>query len=125
MNRSEYYNLDVWRLSRELSLSIYNITKSYPEKEQFGITAQMRRCAISIPTNIAEGCGRSTPKDTIRFLYIARGSLYELETQLFLSFDLNYINKSKLDKILEDIVNCKKLINGFIKYYNNLATINK
>jgi|TARA_B110000908_G_C9875042_1_gene280057 four helix bundle protein len=121
MNRSEYYNLDVWVESRLLSVKIYNLTKNFPKEEQFGLTSQIRRCSISVPSNIAEGCGRNTPKDTIRFLYIARGSLYELETQLFLSSDLGFIKKSELDDVLEHVVVCKKLINGFIKYYNKLA----
>jgi len=125
MNRSEYYNLDVWIESRLLSVKIYNLTKNFPKEEQFGLTSQIRRCSISVPSNIAEGCGRNTPKDTIRFLYIARGSLYELETQLFLSSDLGFIKKSELDDVLEHIVVCKKLINGFIKYYNKLAANNK
>ena len=124
MNRSEYYNLDVWVESRLLSVKIYNLTKNFPKEEQFGLTSQIRRCSISVPSNIAEGCGRNTPKDTIRFLYIARGSLYELETQLFLSSDLGFIKKSELDDVLEHIVVCKKLINGFIKYYNKLAANN-
>ena len=121
MNRSEYYNLDVWVESRLLSVKIYNLTKNFPKEEQFGLTSQIRRCSISVPSNIAEGCGRNTAKDTIRFLYIARGSLYELETQLFLSSDLGFIKKSELDDVLEHVVVCKKLINGFIKYYNKLA----
>ena len=121
MNRSEYYNLDVWVESRLLLVKIYNLTKNFPKEEQFGLTSQIRRCSISVPSNIAEGCGRNTPKDTIRFLYIARGSLYELETQLFLSSDLGFIKKSELDDVLEHVVVCKKLINGFIKYYNKLA----
>jgi len=121
MNRSEYYNLDVWVESRLLSVKIYNLTKNFPKEEQFGLTSQIRRCSISVPSNIAEGCGRNTPKDTIRFLYIARGSLYELETQLFLSSDLGFIKKSELDDVLGHVVVCKKLINGFIKYYNKLA----
>jgi len=125
MNRSEYYNLDVWIESRLLSVKIYNLTKNFPKEEQFGLTSQIRRCSISVPSNIAEGCGRNTPKDTIRFLYIARGSLYELETQLFLSSDLGFIKKSELDDVLEHIVVCKKLINGFIKYYNKLAANNQ
>ncbi len=125
MSRSEYYNLDVWKESRKLSLSFYNITKLFPDNEQFGLTSQMRRCAISVPSNIAEGCGRSAPKDTVRFLYIARGSLYELETQLFLAHDLNFLNKVTLDDKLEEIITCKKLLNGFIKYYKSLITKNQ
>jgi len=79
----------------------------------------MRRSAISIPSNIAEGCGRNTSKETIHFLFISRGSLYELETQLFLSLDQNYINNEEIETVLLQITVCKKLLNGFINYYKN------
>ncbi len=118
-NKISYYDLDVWKKSRELCNSVYDITKSFPKEENFGITSQMRRCSISIASNIAEGCGRDSSKETIRFLYISRGSLFELETQLFISFDQNYISKEKLDNLLELILDCKKLLGGFINYYKN------
>lgn len=84
------------------------------------MTSQIRRCAISIPSNIAEGCGRRTSKDTIQFLYISRGSLYELETQLFLALDQNFISETHLNEIISQIESCKKLLNGFINYYKKL-----
>jgi len=80
----------------------------------------MRRSAVSILSNIAEGCGRNHTKDSLQFFYIARGSLYELESQLYISFDLTYISEQILSKILQDVLTCKKLLNGFIKYYTNL-----
>ena len=80
----------------------------------------MRRCAVSVPSNIAEGCGRNHSKDSVQFFYISRGSLFELETQLYLSFDLNYIDESILTSLLENITTCKKLLNGFINYYQTL-----
>lgn len=79
----------------------------------------MRRCAVSVPSNIAEGCGRSSSKDTIHFLFIARGSLYELETQFYLSSDQNYLSEEELEISLDKIIICKKLLNGFINYYRN------
>jgi len=79
----------------------------------------MRRCAVSVPSNIAEGCGRNTSKETIHFLYISRGSLYELETQFYLSLDQNYLNEEELPIILTQITICKKLLNGFINYFKN------
>jgi four helix bundle protein len=75
---------------------------------------------VSIPSNIAEGCGRQHSKDSIQFFYIARGSLYELETQLYLSLDQNYINSDDLNLCLEKVETCQKLLNGFIKYYQKL-----
>lgn len=80
----------------------------------------MRRAAISIPSNIAEGCGRQTSKDTIHFLHISRGSLYELETQYYLAFDQKYIDENSFNSTLEQIQTCKKLLNGFINYYKKL-----
>lgn len=118
-NKLSYYELDVWIKSSELCNVIYNISKSFPKEENFGITSQIRRCSISIASNIAEGCGRDFSKETIRFLYISRGSLFELETQLFIAYDQNYITKETLEKSLELILECKKLLGGFINYYKN------
>ena len=115
----EYRDLDVWMEARKLVSSLYRLTKSFPKDEQYGLTSQMRRCSISISSNIAEGCGRRTSSDTIQFLHIARGSLYELETQLFLSLDQSYIDEKEMESQLNQIVLCKKLLNGFINYHKN------
>lgn len=112
-----YTELDVWKESRGLVKDIYSITKSFPKEETYGLTNQLRRCAVSIPSNIAEGCGRRTAADTIQFLHISRGSLYELETQLYIALDLNYIEKEDFEAINKRIISCKKLINGFINYF--------
>jgi four helix bundle protein len=77
-----YTDLDVWKASRELAGWVYALTKEFPKEELFGIVNQIRRCAVSIPSYITEGCGRNTAKDSLQFFFIARGSLYELETQL-------------------------------------------
>ena len=114
-----YTELDVWKNSRKLVTDVYQLTKSFPKDELYGLTNQIRRCVISVPSNIAEGCGRQTTKDTIHFLYISRGSLYELETQLFVASDLEYINKKEVEILLEKLTTCKKLLNGFINYYKN------
>ena len=119
LNKMKYNELDVWVKSRELVTVVYQLTKSFPKDEMFGLTNQMRRCSISVPSNIAEGCGRQTTKDTIHFLYISRGSLYELESQVLVASDLNYITKEDLEVLLEKITSCKKLLNGFINYYKN------
>ena len=115
-----YTDLEVWIEARKLVNKVYLLTKKFPKEEVYGITNQIRRSAVSIPSNIAEGCGRSSSKETIYFLHIAKGSLYELETQIYLSSDQQYITKEELELILEQIVSCKKLLNGFINYYKKL-----
>ena len=115
-----YIELDVWIEARKLVSQVYVVTNDFPKEELYGITNQIRRCSVSVPSNIAEGCGRQTPKDVIRFLYISRGSLYELETQLYLSNDLKFVSEVKLNNILLQIETCKKLLNGFINYYKKL-----
>ncbi|MGZ0015255.1 four helix bundle protein [Yeosuana sp. AK3] len=112
-----YTELDVWKYSRELVKLVYTLTKSYPQEELYGLTNQIRRCVVSVPSNIAEGVGRQSNKETIHFLFIAKGSLNEVETQLYLSFDLGYISEEALNNILEKVISNKKLLNGFINYY--------
>ena len=75
-----YTELEVWQKCRKLASLIYELTAAFPKDELFGLTSQIRRSAVSVPSNIAEGCGRNSTKDSIQFFYIARGSLYELET---------------------------------------------
>ena len=115
----DYKELDIWIQARKLVKIVYVLTKSFPRDEQFALTSQIRRCAVSVPSNIAEGCGRQSNKETIHFLHIARGSLYELETQLILADDLGYISLDILTT-LDEVERVKKLLNGFIKYYKQL-----
>ncbi len=103
----KYTELDVWKNARELVKVIYDLTKKFPKDEMFGLINQMRRCSVSVPSNIAEGCGRQHSKDSIQFFYIARGSLYELETQLYLSIDQNYINSDDLNLCLRKVETCQ------------------
>lgn len=112
-----YKELDVWQQPRILVKSIYQLTKKFPKEEQFGLTNQVRRAAVSIPSNIAEGCGRNHFKDSIQFFFIARASLYELETQIILACDLEYIPEQELLSVTDQTTRCKKLLNGFINYY--------
>ena len=116
----EYTELVVWAEARKLTNMVYVVSKNFPTSEVYGLTNQLRRCAISIPSNIAEGCGRQTSKDTIHFLHIARGSLYELETQILISNDQEYISSEELEIFTAQIVSCKKLLNGFINYYKRI-----
>lgn len=112
-----YKDLDVWKNNRLLVKSVYQLSKLFPKDEQYGLTNQIRRTAVSGSSNIAEGCGRNHFKDSIQFFFIARASLYELETQLIVANDLEYISELQLTTILEQVTRCKKLINGFINYY--------
>ena len=114
-----YVQLDLWKKSRELVKEVYQLTMTFPKEELYALTSQMRRSVISIPSNIAEGVARNFQKETIQFLHIAKGSLYELETQVYLAFDLNYITNIQLNTSLAHVEECKKLIFGFINYYKN------
>ena len=120
MNYQSYTELDVWKKSRGLVNHLYILLRQFPKEEIYGLTSQMRRCSVSKPSNIAEGCGRNHSKDSLQFFFIARGSLYELETQLYLSFDQKYISENELSESLDLIANCKKLLNGFINYFQKL-----
>ncbi len=119
-NRS-YTELDVWTKGRTLVSMVYTLTKSFPREELYGLAAQMRRCAVSFPSNIAEGSGRASAKDSIHFFYIARGSLYELETQLYVSRDQGYLSQDQLTDSLRLIGDCKMLIHGYINYFRGLT----
>lgn len=116
-----YQDLEVWKQTKELVIHIYQVTKSFPKDEQFGLTNQLRRAAVSVPSNIAEGCGRNHFKDSIQFFFISRGGLYEMETQILIAVDLGYVNDSDKKSILEKIKSCKRLLNGFINYFQKLT----
>jgi len=116
----DYTKLNIWIKARALVKGIYTSTNDFPKKNRYNLTDRIRRCAVSIPSNIAEGYGRRTSKDKIRFFYILRGSLYKLETQLYIALDLNYIEESKFNALLKEIMICKKLLGGFINYQKTL-----
>ena len=116
----EYNKLEVWVEARKLTNLVYEFSKVFPKDEIYGLTNQMRRCSVSIPSNIAEGCGRQTAKDTINFLHISRGSLYELETQCYVTLDQKYIDENNFNIVFNQMQSCKKLLNGFINYYIKL-----
>ena len=110
-------DLDVWSKSIEFVLKVYKITKNFPSDEKFGLISQLRRAAVSIPSNLAEGAARNSNKEFIRFLYVALGSASESETQLIISQKLGYLNDESVFNDLEDI---QKMIMGLIKYLKNL-----
>jgi len=96
-----YRDLIIWQKSMSLVGEIYKSTKSFPSDEIYGLSSQLRRCAVSIPSNIAEGYGRNSTQDYIRFLNISTGAVYELQTQLEISFNLGYINGETFYKLYE------------------------
>lgn len=109
-------DLDAWKLSMDLVLDIYLKTKLFPSDEKFGLTNQIRRAAVSIPSNIAEGASRNSNKEFIQFLYVSLGSASELETQFIIALKLNYISQEEYDSISDKIRIVSKLIMGLIKY---------
>ncbi|HEX7411479.1 MAG TPA: four helix bundle protein [Bacteroidales bacterium] len=117
-----YTELEVWKKSRELVKDIYVMALEFPKEEIYSLTSQIRRAVISIPSNIAKGVARNHDKETHQFLYIARGSMYEVETQVYLADDLDYIDKNQLEVKLRKIEACRKLFQGFINYYKNKIT---
>lgn len=113
----EFKDLEIWKESHKLALTIFDLTKSsFPKEEQYGLISQMRRSSQSIPTNIAEGCGRSSEKDFLRFCHIAMGSASELEYQLILSHDLDYLNQPEFESVSNQLITLKKRLNAFIQY---------
>jgi four helix bundle protein len=108
--------LDVWLKSFELTKSIYEVTKKFPAEEKYGLVSQMRRSAVSIPSNIAEGAARQTNKDAIHFFIVARGSLSELDTQMELSHFLDMINNADYQLLTEQINSVDSLLSGLIRY---------
>ena len=97
---SNYKTLDAWKVSMELVKEIYLLTKQFPKEELYGLTSQIRRSAVSIPTNIAEGLGRQYKKDTLQFFYVSRGSIYELETLINIGLMANIISENDFQKLL-------------------------
>ena len=110
-----YKELKVWQKSYQLCLDIYKITKTFPKEERYGLTSQIRRAAVSVPSNIAEGYGRKTTPDYIRFLYTAYGSNCELETQILLTGDLGYIKSEQFHKVQKALAEVERMLKALIK----------
>ncbi|EMR02749.1 four helix bundle protein [Cesiribacter andamanensis] len=109
-----FQQLLIWQISHELNLTIYKISSSFPKEEIFGLTAQIRRAATSIPTNIAEGSGRNSDAEMKRFLIISTGSCSEVEYQLILSKDLAYITPAQFLELSEQVTTIRRMIHSFI-----------
>ena len=110
-----FKQLKVWEKVHILIVEVYNITKSFPPDERFGLTGQLRRAVASVPTNIAEGCGRDTERDFARFLSIAAGSASELEYQLLLACDLGYVENESFKDLTQQVNEIKMMLNSFIQ----------
>lgn len=112
---SDYKKFKVWETAHKLTIDIYKITKGFPEDEKYGLISQIRRSVSSIPTNIVEGCGQLGNGNLIRFLGIAKGSAFELEYQLLLSKDLNYIDNKEYNELNESIQKIISMLTNLIK----------
>lgn len=110
-----FTDLDAWKEGHALVLMIYTHTKSFPRDELFGLTSQIRRCAVSITSNIAEGFSRNSWKEKVQFYAISLGSVTELQNQLLISRDVGYIDKKIFTEIAEQTVKVNKILNGLIK----------
>lgn len=110
----DHKELEVWKKSVDFVTEIYQITKLFPENEKYGLINQIRRASVSVPSNIAEGASRNSDKEFIHFLYIALGSTSEIETQLIISKNLEFINE--IDKVQSELTEIRKLIKGLINF---------
>lgn len=108
-----FKDLEIWKRSRLFCSKIYIVTSNFPDNEKFGITNQLRRASVSIPSNIAEGSSRTSNKEFSRFLEIAIGSAYEIETQLLISNDLNFLEFETLETLLNELEEIIKMISKF------------
>jgi four helix bundle protein len=113
-----FTDLIVWQEAHKLALEIYKITKNFPKEETYSLTDQMKRCSISISSNIAEGFSRQGKKEKIQFYFTAKGSLTELQNQLLLAKDVKYLRLESFKSLAEQTVTVHKLINGLVKSAN-------
>ena len=114
-------DLEVWKRSVELVKRIYDITQSFPKEELYGLTNQIRRSAVSIPSNIAEGAARNHQKEFIQFLYITLGSIAELETQLIISEKLMFVKSNLSHELQKELLELKNMTLGLIKYLKQIS----
>lgn len=110
-----HHNLEVWKRALNFVTEIYKVTAGFPNDEKFGLVSQMRRAAVSIPSNIAEGAARNSKKEFINFLHIAQGSAAELETQILISRNLDFVSQSQANPLLQELEEISKMIIGLQK----------
>ncbi len=103
-------DLDVWKLSIDFVTDIYKVTSSFPKEDQFGLTNQIRRAAVSVPSNSAEGAARNSDKEFLRFLYISLGSIQEIDTQLLIALNLDFISSSDFDNLIIQLEQIAKML---------------
>lgn len=118
MTNQGYKNLEVWRKAMAVVKAVYVMTQKFPKEELYGLTNQMRRAAVSVPSNIAEGKSRFSNKEFARFLLIARGSVAELETQVLISQDLSYAPTEQIETLLQDIAEVGRMLSGLVSSLN-------
>lgn len=109
-----YKELNVWKRGIKLTTEIYKVSKLFPSEERFGLTSQIRRSAVSVPSNVAEGAGRRTDGEFVNFLGIAHGSICELETQLYVAFELGYIEEQKFIDVTSELTEIQKILYSLI-----------
>ena len=110
-----FKELLVWQKARELTKNVYVLTQKFPDHEKYAITSQIHRSCVSIASNIAEWSGRYHTKEFVQFLYIANGSLSELKSQLYISFDFNLISEEQLENYLKDVLKIENMIKAFAR----------
>ncbi len=112
---SNFKDLKVWQQAHQLSLDIYKVSTKFPTEEKYGLTSQLRRAVVSIELNISEGCGKSTDKDFIRFMYNSLGSCQEVENIFILLKDLNMINEDEYTKLVDKVDHISKMLSNLIR----------
>lgn len=117
----DFRRLDVWQRARELFVVIDRLTRTFPRSDHGTLAGQLRRSALSIAANIAEGCGKSSPKETVRFLQIAAGSATETESHILLAADLDYLNSKSSEALLDQVVAIRKMLFRLTKTFSDRA----
>ncbi|AOW20261.1 four helix bundle protein [Urechidicola croceus] len=114
-----FKELNVWKEAKDFSVEVFKITNTFPKSELYGITSQINRASVSIPSNIAEGASRKSDKDFSRFIQIALGSSFELETQLIISNEINYLDEITFNKVIEQLNKIQKMLFNFNRHLQN------
>jgi four helix bundle protein len=118
LKMKDFRNLKVWDKAHKIVLDIYSVTKMFPKAEIYGLTSQLRRAAVSIPTNIVEGSSRGSDKDFARFIQISIGSASETEYLLILCYDLKHLNENEYEKLCNEVISIRKMMINLIKKLN-------